>query len=48
MKIRKDAQQTIKLVNLPNQMIKAVASSMLKHSEVYYCTVGGVKTAVIK
>lgn len=46
--IRKDAEKTVKLSDLPNQMIKAIASQMLKHQNVYYCTLSGVKIAVIK
>lgn len=45
--MRKDAENVIKVSEAPN-MIKAIATAMLKTSAVYYCTIGGVRTAVVK
>jgi hypothetical protein len=40
-------EQTIKLSQCPN-MMKAIASNILQHQEVYYCMFAGKRTAVVK
>ena len=45
--IRKDAEQVLKLEDTIG-MIRAIASNHLQVKDVYYCTIAGIKTAVIK
>ena len=47
MTIRTDAEQTVKLETLKN-MAYAIAKNHLQVKDVYYCTVDGKRTAVIK